>query len=188
MTVEFWNRLPIRRQLMLAVNGLLVLVFILFLIIGHGMRIRDAKQEKRIALLEEAKTVYESVDTIANRGNDHIQRLIDDVCARMNTSESPGHHIAVEWQGSSMQANSHGRASHDMFRAMRAAAGDIDQLQSDSHSIVVAKFAGPHGIIYVSESEESVLGNARQELFRQVFGVLISGALAGLMVHFVPIE
>lgn len=185
MSLEFWKRLPIRRQLMLAVNGLLLLVVALILILGHGLRIRDAKQEKRIALLEEAKTIYESVNTIANRGNESIQQLIDDVCARMNTSESPGHHIAVEWQGSSMQAKSHGRASHDIFRAMRAAAGEEGRQPSDSHSLVVAKFEGPLGTIYVSEAEESVLRNARQELFRQVIAVLLAAALAGLMVHLV---
>ncbi|MEQ8212186.1 MAG: SpoIIE family protein phosphatase [Lacipirellulaceae bacterium] len=185
MSIEFWKRLPLRRQLMLAVNGLLLLVVVLFLVVGHGVRIREAKQEKRIALTEEAKTVYESIDAIANRGNEAIQQLIDDVCARMNSSESPGHHIAVKWQGSSMQAKSHGRASHDMFRAMRAAAGDSNHPPTDSYSLVAAKFAGPHGAIYVSESESSALRGARQELLRQVIVVLFGSALAGLVVHFV---
>jgi len=185
VSIEFWKRLPLRRQLMLAVNGLLLLVVVLFLVVGHGVRIREAKQEKRIALTEEAKTVYESIDTIANRGNEAIQQLIDDVCARMNSSESPGHHIAVEWQGSSMQAKSHGRASHDMFRAMRAAAGDSNHPPADSYSLVAVKFAGPHGAIYVSESESSALRGARQELLRQVIVVLFGSALAGLMVHLV---
>ncbi|MCA9212804.1 MAG: SpoIIE family protein phosphatase [Planctomycetales bacterium] len=185
MSLEFWKRLPIRRQLMLAVNGLLLLVVVLFLIVGHGLRIRDATQEKRIALVEEAKTIYESVDAIANRDHEPIQRLIDDICARMNTTESPGHHIAVEWQGSSMQAKSHGRASHDMFRAMREAGKEDNHQASGSHSLVVAKFEGPRGTIYVSEAEESVLRNARQELFRQIVAVLLAGTLAGLMVNLV---
>ncbi|QEG01489.1 Phosphoserine phosphatase RsbU [Stieleria maiorica] len=185
MSLEFWKRLPIRRQLMLAVNGLLLMVVVLFLIVGHGLRIRDAKQEKRIALVEEAKTIYESVDAIANRGNESIQQLIDDVCARMNTTESPGHHIAVEWQGSSMQAKSHGRASHDMFQAMRAASRGGSGQPSDSHALVVAKFEGPLGTIYISEAEESVLRNARHELLRQIVAVLLAGALAGLMVNLV---
>ena len=185
MSLEFWKRLPIRRQLMLAVNGMLLLVVVLFLIVGHGLRIRDAKQEKQIALVEEAKTIYESVDAIANRGHESIQQLIDDVCARMNTTESPGHHIAVEWQGSSMQAKSHGRASHDMFQAMREAGEQGGQRASGSHSLVVAKFEGPLGTIYISESEESVLRNARQELLRQIVAVLAAGVLAGLMVNLV---
>lgn len=183
MNVKYWNRLPIRRQLLLAVNGLLLLVVVLFLFVGHGLRIRDARHEKRIALSEEAKTIYESIDAIANRGNESIQQLIDDVCARMNTVDSPGHHIAVEWQGSSMQAKSHGRASHELFRAMRVATEDTDHAQSPS--LVVAKFAGPLGTIYISESEQSVLNNVRQELFRQIIAVLMAGTLAGLMVHLV---
>ncbi len=185
MKFEFWNRLPIRRQLMLAVNGLLLLVVVLFLTAGHGLRIQDAQQEKQIALSDEAKTVYESIDAIANRGPESIQRLIDDVCARMNTSESPGHHIAVEWQGSAMQAKSHGRASHDMFQMMRAESGDSASSMPMPHSIVVGRFAGPQGKVYVSESKESVLNNARQELLRQIVAVLVAGSLAGLMVHLV---
>jgi sigma-B regulation protein RsbU (phosphoserine phosphatase) len=180
-----WNRLPIRQQLVLAVNGLLLFVVLMFLFVGHGLRVRESKQEKRIALTEEAKTVYESIDAIANRGPEPIQRLIDDVCARMNSSESPGHHIAVDWGGSSMQAKSHGRASHDMFQAMRAKAGDSSSPTSISHKIVVGWFGGPKGTVYVSESEESVLTQARQELYRQIVAVLIVGLLAGFMVHLV---
>lgn len=185
MSFAFWKRLPIRRQLMFAVNGLLLLFVVLFLIVGHGLRIRDAKQEKRIALLEEAEIIYESVDAIANRGNESIQQLIDDICARMNSSESPGHHIAVEWQGSSMQAKSHGRASHDMFRAMREASAENGHSSPDSHSLIVSKFAGLRGTIYIAEADESVLGNARQELLRQIIAVLAAGVLAGLMVQLV---
>ena len=185
MSLDLWRRLPIRRQLLLTVNGLLLLVVVLFLTVGHGLRIRDATQEKRIALVEEAKTLYESVDTIANRGHESIQQLIDDVCARMNTTESPGHHIAVEWQGSSMQAKSHGRASHDMFRAMREAVDSGTESPSGPHSLVVARFDGPLGTIYVSEAEESVLQTARKELYRQIVAVILAGSLAGLMVNFV---
>ena len=75
MRFEFWKRLPLRRQLMLAVNGLLLLVVVLFLVVGHGVRIREAKREKRIALTEEAKTVYESIDAIANRGHETCRLL-----------------------------------------------------------------------------------------------------------------
>lgn len=182
MSILFWNRLPIRRQLMLAVNGMLLLVVTAFLLIGHGLRLRDAEREKRIALAEESKTVYESVDAIANRGNEYIQKLIDDICARMNTDESPGHHIAVDWQGSSMQAKSHGRASHDMLHAMRSVATDSG---TTGLPFVVGIFEGPKGTIYVSESRSSLLYGARQELFRQITGVLVAGALAGLMVNFV---
>lgn len=183
--VKFWSRLPLRRQLMLAVNGLLLLVVVLFLVAGHGLRIREAKQEKRIALREEAKTVYESIDAVANRGNEAIQKLIDDVCARMNSSESPGHHIAVQWRGSLMQAKSHGRASHDIFQAMKAEVGDGTQPLTVADYLVAAKFAGPHGTIYVSESESSVLRNAQQELLRQIIAVICAGVLSGLMVHLV---
>ncbi|HMO15418.1 MAG TPA: hypothetical protein PKA83_14945 [Pirellulaceae bacterium] len=75
LSFEFWKRLPIRHQLMLAVNGHLLLAVILFLALGHGLRIRDAKRETRVALLKEAKTLYESVDAIANRGNESIQQF-----------------------------------------------------------------------------------------------------------------
>jgi len=185
MRLAYWERLPLREQLMLAVNALLLLVVILFLTLGHGLRLRDARLEKQVALTEEAKTIYESVDAIANRGDESIQKLIDDVCARMNTTESPGHHIAVDWQGISLQARSHGRSSHDMFRSMREATNHDSQSSSDSNSLVVAKFDGPLGTIYVSEAEESVLRNARQELLRQIIAVLFAGALAGLMVQHV---
>ena len=136
MWFEIWSRLPIRRQLMLAVNGLLLLVVVLFLIAGHGLRIREAKQEKRIALSEEAKTVYESVNAIANRGPESIQRLIDDVCARMNTSESPGHHIAVDWHAIFATHAHHTRPPHALCATAAVATDAVT-----SHS--VAALASP---------------------------------------------
>lgn len=182
-TVEHWSRFPLRRQLTLAVNGLLLLFVVLFLVVGHSLRIREAKREKRIALSEEAKTVYESVDAIADGGPESIQRLIDDVCARMNASESPGHHIAVEWQDHSIETSFHGRVSGEMYRAMEADDAGFEHLERLSRLTVVGRFTGPEGTVRVSESGESVFRNARQELFRQIVAVLVAGVLAALMVH-----
>lgn len=178
MKIPYWNRLPIRRQLLFTVNGLLFLVVVSFLLVDHGLRISDARREKKISLAKEAKTVYESVEAIRNRGEESIQQLLNDVCGRMNTTDSPGHHIAVEWMGKPLQATSHGRASNEMLDSMRAE-NDNDSSQ------VVAKFEGEHGTVFIAESEESVLRGARSELYRQLVALVFVGTLAGITVNIV---
>uniref|UniRef100_UPI0016021859 PP2C family protein-serine/threonine phosphatase n=1 Tax=Stieleria mannarensis TaxID=2755585 RepID=UPI0016021859 len=154
------------------------------IVVDHRLRLQRLSQQTNVALTEEAKTIYESVAALQEDGPDAIQRLIDDVCARMNSSESPGHHIALVWEGMQMQAKSHGRASPDMFSAMVAAATGKNGPQPLSSSLLVGEFTGPQGEILVSENRSNVLAVARESLLRQIVAVLIAAACAGLLVNY----
>ena len=110
-----WRQLPIGRQLLIAVNSILLIVAGAFLLLDYHVQFRRQLEQKRIALSEESKAMYESLLAVEPHGSDAIQDLIDNVCARMNASESPGHHIAVEWKAREFQAVSHGQASPDML-------------------------------------------------------------------------
>lgn len=184
-TPQFWRRLPLARQLLLAVNSFLLVMVGTFLVVDHRLRVRHQVQQTRVALGEEAKTIYESVVTIEDHGSDAIQKLIDSVCARMNTEDSPGHHIALRWQGRYLQARSHGRASPQMIDAMVAAAsGDRVTLPMAS-AMVAGKFQGPAGVVYVSEKKSNLIAVARQALLRQMIAVVTAGCIAAVLVHLV---
>ena len=86
-----WHHLPIGRQLLLVVSSVLAMFVLAFLAYDYRVRMKRHLDEKRIALTEEAKTLYESILFVQPNGSEGIQDLVDNVCARMNTSDSPGH-------------------------------------------------------------------------------------------------
>lgn len=184
-TPPYWRQLPLARQLLLAVNSFLLIMVGTFLVVDHRLRVRREVQQTRVALAEEAKTLYESAVAIEDSGSDAVQRLVDSVCARMNSKDSPGHHIALRWQGKSLQAQSHGRASSHMYEAMVAAATGNPSSMSMADSMIVGSFDGPGGRVYVSEKRSNSLAVAREVLFRQMIALLVGGAIAAVLVNLV---
>ena len=180
-----WRRLTIGRQLLIAVNSALFIVAGVFLFLDYQIRFGRQMEEKRIALSEEAKTMYESLLAVETRGQDAMQDLIDNVCARMNSSESPGHHIAVQWGGLELQAKSHGHASPDMFAAMRAATGMNSGPNKLATSMVVGAFPGNAGTVYVSEKRSMVVAEANRSLLAHALAVIALAAIAAFIVNVV---
>lgn len=181
---HLWRRLPLSRQLLISVNLFLLVIVGLFLVIDHRLRVSRQVQQTRLALAEEAKTLYESAVAIEDRGGNAVQNMVDSVCARMNSDDSPGHHIALLWKDVVLQAQSHGRASPGMFDAMTAAADGHPELEPMAGSMVVGVFEGPAGKVFVSEKRSNILAVAREALFRQMIAVLAVASVAALLVNF----
>jgi sigma-B regulation protein RsbU (phosphoserine phosphatase) len=177
-----WHQLPISRQLLVLVNAVLLGFVVLFLVFDYRVRMDQHFGEKQIALTEEAKTMYESLLVVQSHGTDAIQDLVDKVCARMNTDDSPGHHIAADWNGQPYQAVSHGHASDEMLSAMRSAADTTDVNSQADHAIVLGAFTGPAGTVYISEKRSAVVDAARRSLWWQTFAVLLLGVIAAFVV------
>ncbi|WP_149496454.1 PP2C family protein-serine/threonine phosphatase [Roseiconus lacunae] len=175
-----WHQLPISRQLLVLVNAILFVVVVSFLLVDYRLRMDRHLHEKQIALTEEAKTMYESLLVAEVHGGKAIQSLVDNVCARMNTDDSPGHHIAADWRGLPFQAISHGHASDEMLAAMRSTADSIDA--EANGSLVVGAFTGPAGTVYISEKRSAVVRSTRRSLLTQMFAVLLLGAIAAFVV------
>ena len=177
-----WHQLPISRQLLVLVNAILFGFVVSFLLVDYRLRMDRHLNEKQIALTEEAKTMYESLLVAEAHGGEAIQNLVDNVCARMNTDDSPGHHIAADWRGLPYQAISHGHASDEMLSAMRSASESIDTETKANGSLVVGAFTGPAGTVYISEKRSAVVGATRRSLLIQMFAVLLLGAIAAFVV------
>ncbi len=184
-TPLFWRRLPLARQLLLAVNSFLLIMVGGFLVVDHRLRVRREVEQTSIALAEEAKTLYESAVAVEGENTDAVQKLVDSVCAQMNSDESPGHHIALQWRDELLQAKSHGRASPEMFDAMMAAAHGHVDAEPMAEAMVVGAFQGPVGQVFVSEQRSNILAVAREALIRQMIAVLLSGSLAAFLVNLV---
>ena len=177
-----WHEWPISRQLLVLVNVVLFAIMTLFLAADYRLRMSRHLGEKQIALTEEAKTMYESLLVTEAGGGEAIQNLIDNVCARMNTVDSPGHHIAADWRGLSYQAVSHGHASDRMLAAMRAEANGIDVTMAEMPAIVVGSFGGPGRTVYVSELRSAVVAEKRRSLLRQATAIMAAAAIAAVIV------
>ena len=177
-----WHQLPISRQLLVLVNAILFGFVVLFLVVDYRLRMDRHLNEKQIALTEEAKTMYESLLVAEAHGGVAIQGLVDNVCARMNTDDSPGHHIAADWRGLPYQAISHGHASDEMLSAMRSADDSIGTESKAASMHVVGTFTGPAGTVYISEKRSAVVGATRRSLLIQMFAVLLLGAIAAFLV------
>ena len=177
-----WHQLPISRQLLILVNAILFGFVVLFLVVDYRVRMDRHLNEKQIALTEEAKTMYESLLVTEPHGSEAIQNLVDNVCARMNADDSPGHHIAADWRGLPYQAVSHGHASEEMLLAMRTAADLTGAEANATGALVVGAFAGPAGTVYISEKRSTVVGVTRRSLLIQMLAVLLLGAIAAFVV------
>lgn len=177
-----WNRLRINRQLLIATNSILIIVASVLLLIDYKYQIKRQLNAKRIALSEEGKTIYESLLAVESGGVKPIQGLVDNICARMNSEESPGHHIAAVWRGKEIQAVSHGQASPDMIDAMRSANGSWSGHSSMADMIVVGSFFGQAGEIFVSERKELVVAEAQRSLLMHVLGGLALALVAAVTV------
>lgn len=173
-----WHQLSISRQLILLVNAILIGLVGTFLVVDYRIRMSRLIGEKQIALTEEAKTMYEALLVAEAGGDNAIQRLVDNVCARMNTHESPGHHVAAQWRGLPYQAISHGHASEQIMADMKAGANDSAKISS----ILVGSFSGTAGTVYISEHRLAVVKEVRQSLLRQTAAVMASAAIAALVV------
>ena len=199
MFTDRWHHLPIGRQLLLVVSSILAMFVLTFLAYDYRVRMKRHLDEKRIALTEEAKTLYESILFVQPNGSEGIQDLVDNVCARMNTSDSPGHHIAVEWNGWQFQAKSHGHASQENMAAMHAAAGTSQPNRSlkaqtlssgisatqKADAIVLGQFEGLAGTVYISERRSAVVNATRRSLAIQMIAVLAIGVIAAVVANVV---
>lgn len=177
-----WHRLPISRQLLILVNTVLFGLVVVFLVGDYRIRMSRSIHEKQIALTEEAKTMYESLLVAEVDGANAIQGLVDNVCARMNTDDSPGHHIATDWRGLPYQAISHGHASEHILTEMRTEAIHSAAGMPGLSTIIVGSFIGPAGTVYVSELRSAVVREGRQSLLRQMVAVTAMAATAALIV------
>ncbi|MBR9804470.1 serine/threonine-protein phosphatase [bacterium] len=177
--VKRWRRLALNRQLLISVNSVLSVFVGLFLILDHQSRIAQQIEQKQISLNEEAKTIYESVQALADPSQTKIQSLIDNVCAWMNLEESPGHHIVVEVDNVTYQANSHGLSSPEMLQAIQSQHGENPL----SESMVVGTFERLSTKVYVSERRSSIISEAREQLAFQIVAMLVAGLVAAWIVN-----
>ncbi len=180
-----WIR-SLRARLLISVN--LAVAFGVIGAIGFDYRKQLAAElsAHRTDLSDEARTLLPAVQELRRYGPGSIQRYIDTVCATMQADSSPGHHIAVDIGETTIQAQSHHRASQALLFQMRTAAASPDgQSRSDGTSLIVGHARDGEIRVFVAERAGPVIARIRsQEIFRLgVFAGIV--AISALIVNMI---
>jgi sigma-B regulation protein RsbU (phosphoserine phosphatase) len=166
----------------LAVNLLVIVVGIGFLIFAYLSETRQRLADKSLSLREQAMTLHQAVSLVDRKSVADQQRVIDAVCGRMSDEESPGHHIVVEIAGTALQSQAHHRDSDDQLRAIRS---------SDEHAgngdggLLVGKHSEGGVTVYVGEQMASVKAAIRRQALLRSVGVVAFGLLLAVAINLV---
>lgn len=180
------SRTTIGFQLILSVNLVMSVLVIFFLAYDVRRDFDGRLQEKCVALEDEAKTLLPAVSQLKQHGRDDVQNYIDTVCGQMLEEHSPGHHIVVEFDGQTLQASAHHRASVDLLAAMRIAAkSPARRAPFDATELVVGVQTGDAATVYISETLKSLRRSVTVDAIRRLTGLLVLLGVAGLLVNLV---
>lgn len=174
----------LRTQLLLAVNLPLALLVAVFAVYDFRSSLDSRLIEKGTALEEEAKTLLPAVVQLQSRGVDVVQRYVDSVCARMQSTQSPGHHIVVELSDSKpiVQANAHGKLSAEALAALQLSVLQRkSQFDADGQILLVGAESQDGTTVFVSESLSETRDAVFAEVMRRVVAILMLAAVAAVV-------
>ena len=174
----------IRFQILLVLNTLLAVFVAGFLAMDYRRELTDRFDEKRIALEEEAKTLLPAAVRLSRDGKQAVQEYVDAVCHRMRDTQSPGHHIAVRIDQSTLQATAHHRASSGMLDAMKTAAqSQGNYARTNGVELIVGTHEQDDIAVYVSEEVDSLRESVFHDEIRRLSGVIFLAALAAVVIN-----
>ncbi len=179
-------RRSIRSQLLFAVNLPLIVLGALFLGYDYNRMMSERIAEKHIALEEEAMTLLPAIIQFRVSGLSGIQEYIDNVCRQMQTKLSPGHHIAVNFSGKTLQATPHGRASSAMLSALEHAAhSPTRRAPFEEHELIVGIADSDDIVVYVAEKLTNIRHAVRWASIRRLVGLTVAFFAAAVLVNVV---
>jgi len=176
----------IRRQLLVGVNLVMSILLTTAIALDYQRELTHRIAERRIALEEEAKTIAAALPGMSHHGPNAIQEFLNAVCGSLSESESPGHHLIVQWEGSVYQPTVHGRSTDDSYDAVRMAAESPDgRARLSQQELVAASRTLTGGIVYVSGYVTGIRQLILKENVRRFLGLLLAGIVAAGVVNVV---
>jgi len=170
----------------MAVNSVLAVFVVFFLVFDYRRDMSSRLGEKRNALEEEANILLPAVVQLRQNGVSTVQQYIDTVCGRMHSEMSPGHHIAASLPGATLQATSHGRASPEMMATLERAADSPNRLATFENADMIVGVASGNGFtVYVAETLTNVKLVVRAASIRRLAGLVAVLLVAAAIVNLV---
>lgn len=178
------RRSSIRTVMLVAVNLPFILIAALVLPYEYRQGIAERVRAKQIGLEEEAIAIQPAVTQLGGLDSLATQRYIDSVCALMQDAQSPGHHLAVELRGESLQADSHHRASPQILSAMREAASTPERrVRFGNGELIVGVYKAGGATVFVAESLANIESSARGGVLRRLFAFMVIAIGAAAVVN-----
>jgi len=183
------RRHTIRFRLLLAINLAMTSLLLLFLVLDYHREMAQRLGEKHLAMEEEAKILLPSVLRLRSHGAAMVQEYVDEVCGHMHATRSPGHHIAVAYDGVFLQAKTHGRDSAAMLEAMQAGAASATHQSRWRGEILVVGSAQQEGVsVFVAEFLTNVLRSLRSEVLLRLGQIVVLAIVLELVVSMVLVR
>lgn len=180
------SRRSISTQLLLRVNGICLILLLLFVVHDYLQETKRQLNDKRIALQEEALIIQIAVRDIQHHGNAGLQSFLDRTCARMEASHSPGHHIVVRFGDQLLQAHSHQQESDELLQAIETAAANPKRHgRFEDRDLIVGDSRDNNLSVYVSEFVDDVHAQVVRDSLRRLGGSLLLGIIAAIIVNLV---
>lgn len=168
----------------LAVNFLVIVCGLSFLIFDYLQESRQRIADKALALRDQAMTLHQALAGLGKRSVTDQQQFIDAVCGRMSDDDSPGHHIVVEINGKALQSQAHHRDSDEQLLAMRVA-GEQTANGVWKSALLVGKHAESGITVYIGEQMANVLVEIRRQALVRSVGVGLFGLVLAIAVNLV---
>ena len=180
------SRRSISTQLLLAVNGICLLLLLLFVVHDYQEETKRRLNDKRIALQEEALIIQIAMRDIQHHGKFGLQSFLDRTCSRMEDTHSPGHHIVVRLGDQLLQAHSHHQESDEILQSIESAAADPGRLgRFEGRDLIVGNSRDDNLSVYVSEFIDDVHAQVVRDSLRRLGGSLLLGIIAAIIVNIV---
>ncbi len=179
-------RPSIRVAMLVAINIVLLVALAILLTVDYQRGLAARMEDKRVSLNEEAALLLPAVAALRHHGHEAVQSYIDDACAQMQDTLSPGHHIAVELDGVVLQATTHQRASSALVEAMRhAAESSSAKVHMHGDPIIVGTSANDDSRIYVSEFTTNIRNAARVRLISRAGAIAFIGFSLTVIINLI---
>ncbi|MBY0524434.1 MAG: SpoIIE family protein phosphatase [Gemmataceae bacterium] len=168
----------------LAVDLVLLVGVAAFIAVDYLREEQQRVKEKMSALDDEAMTLHQALAPLGKTNPEHVQALVDKVCARMSEEASPGHHILVETEGRVVQSRSHQRDSDEIVQAIRAAAAAPDRRVVHRGSAIVTGVHQEGDVtVYVAEQLENIRAEVQEQVLLRSLGLAVFGIVLAAAVN-----
>lgn len=175
----------IRRRLLITINAIMLLGLGVLMVVDYYWTLSARLNDRRQALDEEAQLLMPAIQAIGPQQLDRVQHVINRACTRMRGSTSPGHHIAVIFEGKGvLHAQTRWRHSPALAQTMMAAVKSPQRRAPIDEDMILVGTARQDGVrILVSEYAGNIRHSAQEQLLWRLAGLTALGLAVTVVVN-----
>lgn len=175
---------PLGRLLVWSIMAILLAVIGIFLVFDYFYTSRALVRQEKARLVAEANTLLASIQRLRGRPMPELQGLLDETCATMHDTTSPGHHLVVRLGQQWLQAQSHHRASPQFTSLECLGQHSADgRLWLGGEALLVGQAEQQDLAVYVYERASLLQQVARRAIYWRLLSGLLAVFILGLLLN-----